>query len=148
MNGGRESSNGYMLNGGTVEGGNQGSANIIPNLDSIAEFRILTNNFDAEYGQYSGSQVNVITKSGTNGWHGDVFEFLRNTVLDARNFYSPTRGKYSQNQFGGTFGGPIVRNRALFLRRLSGYATGYRSKYGVNRSSFECGSRRKCFGSK
>ncbi len=70
VNGGRESSNGYMLNGGTVEGGNQGSANIVPNLDSIAEFRILTNNFDAEYGQYSGSQVNVITKSGTNTLHG------------------------------------------------------------------------------
>ena len=115
VNGGRESSNGFMLNGGTVEDGDQGNADIIPNLDSIAEFRIITNNFDAEFGQYSGSQVNVITKSGTNAWHGDVFEFLRNTVLDARNFYSPTRGEYVQNQFGATLGGPILRNKLFFF---------------------------------
>lgn len=115
VNGGRESSNGFMLNGGTVEDGDQGNADIIPNLDSIAEFRIITNNFDAEFGQYSGSQVNVITKSGTNAWHGDVFEFLRNTLLDARNFYSPTRGEYIQNQFGATLGGPILRNKLFFF---------------------------------
>ena len=84
---------------------NMGTA-IIPNLDSIAEFRILTSNFDAEYGEFSGGQINVITKSGSNVFHGDLFEFLRNTDLDARNYFSPTRGTFIQNQFGGTFGGP------------------------------------------
>src|SRR5437899_5452054 len=83
----RESANGFMVNGGNVvEGAYMGTA-IIPNLDSIAEFRILTNNSDAEYGNYAGGQVNAITKSGTNQFHGDLFEFLRNTDLDARNFF-------------------------------------------------------------
>jgi hypothetical protein len=115
VNGGRESANAFMINGGLVEEGNQNSAGIVPNLDSIAEFRILTNNFDAEYGEFSGSQVNVITKSGTNSLHGDVFEFLRNTLLDARNFYSLDRGKYIQNQYGATLGGPILRKKLFFF---------------------------------
>ncbi len=98
---------------------NMGTA-IIPNLDSIAEFRILTNNFDAEYGEYSGGQINVVTKAGTNAFHGDVFEFLRNTDLDARNYFSPTRGTFLQNQFGATFGGPIVRNKIFFFADYQG----------------------------
>ena len=111
----RESTNGFMVNGGNVvEGGYMGTA-IIPNLDSIAEFRILTNNADAEYGNYSGGQINAITKSGANEFHGDVFEFLRNTDLDARNFYSPDKGKFIQNQFGGTVGGRDHPRQAVFL---------------------------------
>ena len=96
------------------------AAAIIPNLDSIAEFRILTNNFDAEYGEFSGGQINVVTKSGTNAFHGDVFEFLRNTDLDARNYFSPTRGAFDQNQFGGTFGGPIRKNKIFFFGDYQG----------------------------
>jgi hypothetical protein len=73
--------NGCLLNGATVqESGFSGTA-IIPNLDSIAEFRILTNNFDAEYGAYADGQINVLTKPGTDRFHGDMFEFVRNTVL-------------------------------------------------------------------
>ncbi len=110
VSGMRESANGFMVNGGDVEeGGNMGAA-VIPNLDSIAEFRILTNNFDAEYGNYMGGLVNVVTKSGTNAFHGDAFEFLRFPNLDARNYFSPTRGALHRNQFGGTIGGPIVHN--------------------------------------
>ena len=67
-----------------------------PNLDSIAEFRILTNSFDAEYGEFSGGQINVVTKSGANAFHGDGFEFLRNTDLDARNYFSSARGMFDQ----------------------------------------------------
>src|ERR1700684_1347176 len=93
---------------------------IIPNLDSIAEFRILTNNFDAEYGEYSGGQINVITKSGSNAFHGDLFEFLRNTNLDARNYFSPSRGSFDQNQFGGTLGGPIKRSKIFFYTDYQG----------------------------
>lgn len=120
INGQREFANGFMVNGSDVEEDvNMGTA-IIPNLDSIAEFRILTNNFDAEYGEFSGGQINVITKSGTNAFHGDLFEFLRNTNLDARNYFSPTRGAFDQNQFGGTFGGPIRKNRIFFFADYQG----------------------------
>src|ERR1700678_4025791 len=115
VNGQRESSNGFLLNGTTVQEFAFSGTGIIPNLDSIEEFRILTNNFNAEYGNYSGGQINVVTKSGTNSFHGDVFEFLRNTDLDARNYYSPTRGVYIQNQFGGTVGGPIRKNKIFWF---------------------------------
>jgi hypothetical protein len=110
VNGMREAANGFVLNGATVQESGFGGAAVVPNLDSIAEFRILTNNFDAEYGNYSGGQVNVVTKMGTNGFHGSGFEFLRNTSLDAKNFFDPVRGTYHQNQLGGTFGGPIKRD--------------------------------------
>jgi hypothetical protein len=120
INGQREFANSFMVNGSDVEEDvNMGTA-IIPNLDSIAEFRILTNNFDAEYGEYSGGQINVITKSGSNAFHGDVFEFLRNTNLDARNYFSPTRGSFDQNQFGGTLGGPVTRNKIFFYSDYQG----------------------------
>jgi hypothetical protein len=88
---------------------------VIPNLDSIAEFRIITSNFDAEYGEFSGGQISVVTKSGTNKFHGNAFEFLRNTNLDARNYFSPARGAFRQNQFGGTFGGPLRRDKVFFF---------------------------------
>jgi hypothetical protein len=117
----RESTNGFMVNGGNVvEGAYMGTA-IVPNLDSIAEFRILTNNADAEYGNYSGGQINAITKSGTNEFHGDVFEFLRNTKLDARNFFSPDKGKFIQNQFGAVFGGRIIRDKLFFFTDYQGW---------------------------
>ncbi len=115
VNGGRTGANGFLVNGGDAQEGVHNGAALIPNLDSIAEFRIITNNFNAEYGNYSGGQINVVTKSGTNSFHGDVFEFLRNTDLDARNYYSPTRGVYIQNQFGGTLGGPIHKNKMFFF---------------------------------
>jgi hypothetical protein len=121
VNGMREAANGFILNGIiTQEIGYSGSG-AIPNLDSIAEFRILTNNFDAEYGNYSGGQINVITKSGQNQWHGNVFEFLRNTKLDAANYFAAgQRGSYHQNQFGGTFGGPIKRDKIFFFADYQG----------------------------
>lgn len=120
ISGARGSSNGFMVNGGNVQEQMANGTAIIPNVDSIAEFRIITNNFDAEYGHYSGGLVNVITKSGTNQLHGDAFEFLRNTDLDARNYYSPTRGVYHQNQFGGTLGGPMVRDKLFFFADYQG----------------------------
>jgi len=73
---------------------------IIPNIDSIAEFRIITNNFDAEYGHYSGGVVNIITKSGTNQFMGMASNFCRNTDLDARNYYSPTRAFIARTSSG------------------------------------------------
>lgn len=120
VNGQREFANYFSVNGSdSEEDVNVGTA-IIPNLDSIAEFRILTSNFDAEYGEFSGGQINVITKSGTNSFHGNAFDFLRNTDLDARNYFSPTRGAFRQNQFGGTVGGPIRKDKLFFFTDYQG----------------------------
>ncbi len=121
VNGMREAANGFILNGVLAQETGYSGAGAIPNLDSIAEFRIITNNFDAEYGNYSGGQINVITKSGTNEWHGNVFEFFRNTNLDAANYFAQgQRGDYHQNQFGGTFGGPIKRDKIFFFADYQG----------------------------
>jgi hypothetical protein len=120
INGQREFANSFIVNGSDVEEDVNMAAAIIPNLDSIAEFRILTNNFDAEYGEFSGGQINVVTQSGTNSFHGDIFEFARNTNLDARNYFSPTRGAFNQNQFGGTVGGPIRKNKVFFFGDYQG----------------------------
>ena len=116
----REDANGFMVNGGDVKELMNGGTTIVPNLDSIAEFRILTDNFDAEFGNYSGGVVNVVTKSGANELHATAFEFLRNTDLDARNFFSPERSFYRQNQFGGTIGGPIRKNTLFFFGDYQG----------------------------
>ncbi|MGB9232801.1 MAG: TonB-dependent receptor [Terriglobales bacterium] len=120
VNGQREAANGFMVNGSSVEEGKNNGAAIIPNLDSIEEFRIITNNFDAEYGNYSGGQVNVVTKSGTNAFHGSGFEFLRNTALDAKNYFGTAVPVFRQNQFGGTVGGPIKKNKIFFFADYQG----------------------------
>jgi Carboxypeptidase regulatory-like domain len=120
VSGQRESANGFIVNGGNAEDRLYNNTAIIPNLDSIAEFRILTNNADAEYGNYSGGLINVITKQGTNQFHGDAFEFLRNPHLDSRNFFSPSRATYHQNIFGGTFGGPVMRDKVFFFTDYQG----------------------------
>jgi hypothetical protein len=123
INGQRESANGFSLNGASVQETIGQQAGIIPNLDSIAEFRILTSNSDAEYGNYSGGLINVVTKSGGNQFHGSVFDFLRNTDLDAKGFFSPERSTFQQNQYGGTLGGPIGRNKAFFFGDYQGQRT-------------------------
>ncbi len=120
INGQREFANAFIVNGSDVEEDVNMGTSVIPNLDSIAEFRILTSNFDAEYGEFSGGQINVVTKSGTNELHGNGFEFLRNTDLDARNYFSPERGTFQQNQYGGTVGGPIRRDQVFFFLDYQG----------------------------
>ena len=120
MSGQRDVNNGYMINGANVVEGDMGGTIVVPNLDSIAEFRIITSNAGAEYGNYSGGQVNVVTKSGTNQFHGDAFDFWRDSKLDSRNFYSATRGTLRQNIFGGTFGGPVLKNRIFFFGDYQG----------------------------
>jgi hypothetical protein len=123
INGQREDANGFSLNGASVQEGIGQQAGIIPNLDSIAEFRILTSNTDAEYGNYSGGLINVVTKSGGNAFHGSVFEFLRNTALDAKNYFSTERSVFQQNQYGGTLGGPIKQNKLFFFGDYQGQHT-------------------------
>lgn len=123
ISGQREDANGFLVNGGDVKELMNGGTLIIPDLDSISEFRILTDNFDAEYGNYSGGIINVVTKSGTNHLHGSVFEFVRNTALDAKNFFSPSVEPYIQNQFGGTLGGPIKKSKLFFFADYQGTRT-------------------------
>src|SRR5580700_3326647 len=123
INGQREDANGFSLNGANVQEGIGQQAGIIPNLDSISEFRILTSNTDAEYGNYSGGLINVVTKSGGNVFHGSLFEFLRNTDLDAKSYFSTQRSAFQQNQYGGTIGGPIKQNRLFFFSDYQGQHT-------------------------
>ena len=120
INGQREYANGFTVNDSDVVERFTMGADIIPNLDSIAEFRVLSGNFDAQYGNYAGGRINVVTKSGTNQFHGSAFEFLRNTDLDSRNFFSPDRAVYQQNQVGGLFGGPIVKDKVFFYSDYQG----------------------------
>ncbi len=120
VNGGRGRSNNYSVNGGD---GNDLFANlpaIQPSPDSIEEFRVITNSFDAEYGRNSGAVVNVVTKSGTNDYHGTVFEFLRNKSLNAKGYYDPVKPDFIQNQFGGTIGGPIKKDKTFFFANYEG----------------------------
>jgi Carboxypeptidase regulatory-like domain len=127
VNGGRGRSNNFSVNGGDANDLFANLPTVQPSPDSISEFRVLTNAFDAEYGRNSGSVVNVVTKSGTNDWHGSVYEFFRNTVLNARDYCLTAadglpcaKAQSNQNQFGGTFGGPIVKNRTFFFVSYEG----------------------------
>jgi hypothetical protein len=123
VNGGRGRSNNFSVNGGDANDQFVNLPTVQPSPDSIAEFRVLTNTFDAEYGRNSGSVVNVVTKSGTNQFHGNVYEFFRNKVLNASNycFSAPCeKTKFNQNQFGGTFGGPIKKDRTFFFTSYEG----------------------------
>ena len=115
VSGQRETANGFTVNGSIVEEDFNNGTAVVPNLDAIQDFRMLTNNFDAEYGNYSGGQVIVSTKSGSNQIHGNVFEFLRNTDLEARNYFATSRAAYDRNQYGGTLGGPIRKDKAYFF---------------------------------
>ena len=120
VNGQRETANAYLVNGGDVSEGRNLGTGMVPNLDSIEEFRLITNSFDAEYGKFSGAVVNAITKSGTNGFHGDAFEFLRNDKLDAKNYFAPSKSELRRNQFGYAAGGPFWKNKLFWFSDYQG----------------------------
>jgi len=127
VNGGRGRSNNFSVNGCDANDQFVNLPTVQPAPDSIEEFRVLTNTFDAEYGRNSGSVVNVVTKSGTNDIHGNVYEFFRNTKLNANAYcFTALQGvpcekpKFNQNQFGGTFGGPIKKDRTFFFTSYEG----------------------------
>jgi hypothetical protein len=123
IDGRRESSNGFLVDGVDVQEHMNGGTSVVANLDSIEEFRVLINNVDPEYGNYDGGMVTVITKSGSDSFHGNAFEFLRNTALDARGYFDPSRPVFRQNQFGGTLGGPIKRGKVYFFADYQGTRT-------------------------
>ena len=118
--------NSFAGGGGVADGGGNVGIGVV-NPDAIQEFKIQTSQFDASYGRNPGANVDVVTKSGTNQFHGSGFEFFRNTILNANDFFrklSPapnnTRQVLNQNQFGGAFGGPGEEGQAVFLRVLPG----------------------------
>jgi len=120
VSGQRETANAFLVNGGDVSEGRNLGAGLVPNLDSIEEFRLITNSFDAEYGKFSGAVVNAITKSGTNGLHGDVFEFLRNDKLDAKNYFFGKKSELRRNQFGYAVGGPFWKSKLFWFTDYQG----------------------------
>ena len=130
VSGQRETANAFLVNGGDVSEGRNLGAGLVPNLDSVEEFRLITNSFDAEYGKFSGAVMNAITKSGTNGFHGDVFYFLRHDKMDAANFFTPTKSELRRHQFGFAVGGPFWKDRLFWFsdyqgtRQVQGAETG------------------------
>lgn len=120
VNGGRGRSNNFSVNGGDANDQFANLPAVQPTPDSIEEFRVLTNTFDAEYGRNSGAVVNVITKSGTNDFHGNVYEFFRNKVLNSKGYFDSEKPDFKQNQFGATFGGPIKKDSTFFFASYEG----------------------------
>jgi hypothetical protein len=121
INGVRQEDSNYLLDGGDNTSTLRNYGNDVPNPDAIQEFRIITNNYSAEYGRSAGAIVNVVTKSGTNELHGSLFEFHRDDGLNATNFFQSSKSKLQQNQYGGTVGGPVIRDKTFFFVTYQGY---------------------------
>jgi outer membrane receptor protein involved in Fe transport len=123
-NGNREGSNNFMMDGVDNNVRQNFAITLRPSVEAVREFKIQTNLFAAEQGRNPGATINVVTKSGSNEWHGSAYEFLRNSSLDARNYYAPVgaaKPPFRQNQFGGSFGGRLIRNKAFFFANYEGY---------------------------
>src|SRR6266446_3715596 len=116
MNGGRTEYNNWEIDGGdNMDNGSNASLNVYPSLDAIAEFKVLTSNYGAQYGRNGSGTVEVETKSGTNAFHGNVYEFVRNDAFNATKFPLSTVSPYKKNDFGYTIGGPIWKNKTFFF---------------------------------
>lgn len=123
VNGTRGDQNNYVLDGIQNNSNDNGDIAFLSSPDAIAEFKIQTTNYSAEFGRSAGGVVNATTKSGTNQFHGEAFEFLRNDALDARGFFEPAgqpKAPYKQNMFGGTLGGPIKKDKVFFFLDYQG----------------------------
>lgn len=124
VNGQRLQSNRFMIDGADNYDLERGGYALLPPPDALAEFKILTNSYNAEFGSASAAIVDVATRSGTNNFHGSVYDFLRNSALDSRGFFAAQKEVLRQNQFGATFGGPIRRNRTFFFGYYDGLRRG------------------------
>ena len=123
INGGADATMGsvnYYLDGGPNISSLRNTGNVVPNPDALEEFRVDTNNYSAEYGRFGNGVINVVTRSGTNEFHGSAFEFFRNTHLNANTWNAIAKPPLHRNQFGGTLGGPIVHNKIFFFGSYSG----------------------------
>ncbi|HYR44535.1 MAG TPA: carboxypeptidase-like regulatory domain-containing protein, partial [Terriglobia bacterium] len=125
----RQENNRFLINGVDWVGGNSTGQFITPSgasgqllgVEAVREYNVLEHTYGAEYGKRSGGQVTVVTSSGTNQWHGDAFEYLRNSALDARNFFEVTKGPFKRNQFGGAIGGPLKKDKAFIFGNYEGF---------------------------
>jgi len=126
VNGQRPESNNFLIDGANNFNGVDGGFVLKPPVDAITEFKILTHNANAEFGSALGSTTNVITRSGTNDFHGSLWEFLRNDAFDATNYFASKTEPLKQNQFGGRFGGPVFKDKTFFF----GYYEGFRNHQG------------------
>ena len=116
INGGRTEYNNWELDGGdNMDNGSNNTLNVYPSLEAISEFKVLTSNYGAQYGRNGSGTVEVETKSGTNGFHGNAYEFVRNDAFNARNFFQSSVPPYKKNDFGYTVGGPIWKNHTYFF---------------------------------
>jgi hypothetical protein len=131
VNGQRPESNNFLIDGANNFNGVDGGFVLKPPVDAITEFRILTHNANAEFGNALGSTTNIITRSGTNRFHGALWEFLRNDIFDATNYFAAKTEPLKQNQFGGTFGGPIRKDKTFFFA----YYEGFHNRQGETKSS-------------
>ncbi|MGH9467802.1 MAG: carboxypeptidase regulatory-like domain-containing protein, partial [Terriglobales bacterium] len=119
-NGSQAGMNSYLINGTDSDSVYDNSAEVVPSPDAIAQFQMVTSTMDAQFGRDSGAVINAAIKSGTNQFHGDLFEFFRNTSLNARDFFQTTASVFDQNQFGGTIGGPISKDHTFFFFSYQG----------------------------
>ena len=126
VNGQRPESNNFLIDGANNFNGVDGGFILKPPVDAIGEFRIITHGANAEFGGALGSTTNIITRSGTNHLHGTLWEFLRNDVLDANNYFAQTKEPLKQNQFGAAAGGPIKKDRTFIF----GFYEGFRNRQG------------------
>ena len=120
INGSRGTMNNYTLDGGNAVDGFTNTAAVVPSPDALEEFSVVEFALSAEYGRGSGGTVNAVTRSGTNGFHATLFEFLRNDKLNARNFFAPSREVLRQNQFGAVVGGPVIKDKTFFFFSYQG----------------------------
>src|SRR5205809_1054451 len=112
----------YLINGTDSNDIALNTPGLIPSADAIQEFSLITSTINPEYGRNSGGILNAVIKSGTNQWHGGIFDFYRDTFLNARNFFTvgPQAPIFHQNQFGGTFGGPVIKDKTFFFLSYQG----------------------------
>ena len=128
VNGGRDSSNAIHMDGVPVtmnsNTNNMNANSALPTVEGVEEFRIQTNSYSADYGRSGGGIISIATKSGTNEYHGTLFDFLRNSKMDSNNYFANTRGQdlgtFQRNEFGGSIGGPIVKNKTFFFNAFEG----------------------------
>src|SRR5580700_2194479 len=126
VDGQRPESNNFLIDGADNVSSVDGGFVLKPPIDAIAEFKILSHNANAEFGRNTGSTTNIVTRSGTNSFHGAAWEFLRNDAMDSSDYFTHSVQPLKQNQFGATFGGPIVKDKTFFF----GYYEGFRNRQG------------------
>jgi hypothetical protein len=124
INGARPGENVFFLNGAPISD-NGGTWDVAPNIEAVQEFKVMTNTYDAQYGHFGGGAVNTTIKSGGNAYHGDVFDYFRNSYMDANNFGNNYNGQptpyHNQHQFGGVVGGPVRKNKDYFFASFEGW---------------------------